>query len=103
MHAFIYADSWKSLADKIDEGCVYVITNFYTKKATGSLKPVSSPILINISHSTTVEKVEEDDFMIPRHKFEFGDLGDLFGIATANTNTEYPEFSTGCFIRIQQY
>ncbi|XP_017227850.2 replication factor A protein 1 [Daucus carota subsp. sativus] len=103
VHAFIYADSWKSLADKIDEECVYVITNFYTKKAIGSLKPVSSPILINFSHSTTVEKVEEDDFMIPRHKFEFGDLGDLFGIATANTNTEYPEFSTDVIGVLEDY
>ena len=72
-----------------------MISNFYTKKATGSLKPVSSPILINFSNSTVVEKVEEDDFILPRHKFEFVDLSDLFDIASANTNVEYPEFSTG--------
>jgi hypothetical protein len=59
------------------------------------LKPVSSKILINFSPSTTVQKLPEDDFMIPRHKFEFVDLGDLFSVASAYTNAEFPEFSTG--------
>ncbi|KAK1377809.1 hypothetical protein POM88_024553 [Heracleum sosnowskyi] len=51
-------------------------------------------ILINFSPSTSVQKVEEDDFMIPLHKFEFVDLSDLFNLATANANLEFPEFST---------
>ncbi|KAK1389165.1 hypothetical protein POM88_017343 [Heracleum sosnowskyi] len=56
--------------------------------------PVSSKILINFSPSTTVQKLTEDDFMIPLHKFEFVDLGDLFSIATKCPNDEYPEYST---------
>lgn len=79
----------------MDEGSIYVISNFYTKEATGSFKPVSSKILINFSPSTTVEKMIEDDFMIPRHKFEFVDLGDLFSLASSYGNVEFPEFSTG--------
>ena len=98
VHAFVYADKWRSVADKIDEGCVYVISNFYTKKPTGNLKPVSSPVLINFSNSTSVEKVEEDDFMIPRHKFEFVDFSDMLTIASANKNVEYPEFTTGLYL-----
>lgn len=100
VHAFIYADNWKSLADIINEGAVYVVSNFYTKIPNGSLKPVSTPILINFSPSTVVEKVEEDDFMIPTHKFEFVDLSDLFSLASANANVEYPEFSTGFSLTI---
>ncbi|KAK1387611.1 hypothetical protein POM88_015789 [Heracleum sosnowskyi] len=82
------------MAGNIDEGSIYVMSNFYTKEATGSLKPVSSKILINFSPSTTVQKLTEDDFMIPLHKFEFVDLGDLFSIASKCPNDEYPEYST---------
>ncbi|KAK1356330.1 hypothetical protein POM88_049586 [Heracleum sosnowskyi] len=94
VHAFIYSENWKLHANNIDEGYVYVISNFYTKEATGSLKPVSSPMLINFSPSTSVEKVEEDDFMIPYHKFEFVDLSDLFIVASNHANVDFPEFST---------
>ncbi|KAK1364925.1 hypothetical protein POM88_040486 [Heracleum sosnowskyi] len=71
VQAFIYADQWNSMAVNIDEGSIYVISNFYTKEATSSCRPVSSKILINFSPSTTVQKLTEDDFMIPLHKFEF--------------------------------
>ncbi|KAK1379095.1 hypothetical protein POM88_025839 [Heracleum sosnowskyi] len=94
VHAFIYADNWKHHAEKIEEGSVYIMSNFYTKQSNGSLKPASSSILINFSPSTSVQKVEEDDFMIPLHKFEFVDLSDLFNLETANANIEFPEFST---------
>lgn len=77
------------------EGGVYVMSNFYTKTATGSLRPVSSTILINFSHSTYVEKLNEDDYMIPTHKFEFVDLGHLFNLASSYTNPDAPEFLTG--------
>lgn len=95
VHAFIYANDWKTHADKLREGAIYVVSNFYTKEALSNLKPVSSPIIINFSPSTHVEKVEEDDFMIPTHKFEFVDLSDLFSLASSYANAEYPEFSTG--------
>ncbi|KAK1355295.1 hypothetical protein POM88_048551 [Heracleum sosnowskyi] len=95
VQAFIYADQWNSMADNIDEGSIYVISNFYTKEATGSCKPVSSKILINFSPSTTIQRLTEDDLMIPLHKFEFVDLGDLFSIAIKCPNDEYPEYSTG--------
>lgn len=59
------------------------------------MKPVSSKILINFSPTTSVEKVLDDDFMIPQHKFEFVDLGDLFNVASAYVNPDYPEYSAG--------
>lgn len=94
IHAYIYADHWKIHADKINEGGVYLITNFYAKEASGSLKPVSSKYMINFSPSTTVERVA-DDTMISNHKFEFVDLSELFSVASSFTNTEFPEFAIG--------
>lgn len=77
------------------EGGLYIITNFYTWEALDTLRPTSSKFVINFSNSTTVEKLEDDDFMIPFHKFEFIDLGELFKIATDNGNVDNPIFSTG--------
>ncbi|XP_063941227.1 uncharacterized protein LOC108204139 [Daucus carota subsp. sativus] len=96
VHAFIYADNWTALSKKIsiEEGSLYTITNFYTKAAFGSFRPVSSKILINFSNSTIVEKVDTDDFMIPMHKFEFVDLGDLFKLAESYGDQKTREFST---------
>lgn len=82
----------------MEEGGLYIISNFYTKEALGSLKPVSCKNLINFSPSTTVEKLEDDDFMIPAHKFEFIDLGDLYGIANSYTNTDFPDYSAGLLL-----
>lgn len=81
-------------ADKIVEDGVYVLSNFYTKEAWGTLKPVSSRVIINFSPSTTVEPVE-DDIMISNHKFEFVDLSDLFAVAQANGDAEFPEYAIG--------
>lgn len=77
-----------------------MISNFYTKEAKGNLKPVSSKILINFSHSTTVNKVLEDDFMIPLHKFEFVDLGDMLDIVQKYPENEFPKYSTGYINKI---
>ncbi|XP_074351789.1 uncharacterized protein LOC141690933 [Apium graveolens] len=94
MHAFVYADNWRSFRKDIVEGNVYVITNFYTREANGTMKPTSSKYLINFSNSTSVQKLVDDDFMIPRHKFEFVDLGELFSIASGYENAKSPEFAT---------
>ncbi|XP_074352464.1 replication factor A protein 1-like [Apium graveolens] len=93
VHVFVYADNWKYHAHKIVEGGVFVFSNFYTKEALGSLRPVSSKFRINFSPSTNVERVE-DDFMIARHKFEFVDLSDLFVVANAYEKPDSPDYST---------
>ncbi|KAL1830414.1 hypothetical protein ACET3Z_000065 [Daucus carota] len=97
MQAFVYADNWTALSKKIEikEGCLYAITNFYAKEAFGSLRPVSTKKLINFSNSTILEKIDLDDHMIPMHKFEFVDLGDLLSLAKSYSDKENPEFSTG--------
>ncbi|XP_074324284.1 uncharacterized protein LOC141661199 [Apium graveolens] len=92
VHVFVYADNWKYHAHKIVEGGVFVFSNFYTKEALGSLRPVSSKFRINFSPSTNVERVE-DDFMIARHKFEFVDLSDLFVVANTYEKPDSPNYS----------
>lgn len=77
------------------EGGLYIITNFYTKEALGTLRPTSSKYIINFSNSTSVEKLDEDNLMIPMHKFEFIDLSELFNTASKNENADNPIFSTG--------
>lgn len=90
MHAFVYADNWNALSKKIEiaEGGLYAITNFYAKEAFGSLKPVSTKTLINFSNSMRVEKIEDDDLIIPMHKFELVDMSDLLKIAKSYNNAE---------------
>lgn len=95
VQAFVYADNWKAISDDMVEGGLYIISNFYTKEATGTLRPTSSKVIINFSNSTTVQKVPDDDFMIPNHKFEFVDLSELFQLASGYENPNAPEFSTG--------
>lgn len=82
----------------MEEGGLYIISNFYTKEASGSLRPTRLKIVINFSNTTFVQKVEVDDFMIPKHKFEFIDLSDLFRVASSYENENNPEFATGVFI-----
>lgn len=91
----MYADNWRAYSSEIVEGGLYIVSNFYTREAMGTLRPTTSKIIINFSSSTHVQKVEDDDFMIPMHKFEFVDLSELFGIVSNYENPEAPEFSTG--------
>ncbi|KAK1389865.1 hypothetical protein POM88_018043 [Heracleum sosnowskyi] len=50
-----------------------------------------------------VEKVQTEDFMIPKHKFEFMDLSELFNIASNYKNPENPEFSTDIIGALENY
>ena len=68
------------MSKNVVEGGVHVITNFYTKEALGSLRPTSAGVVINFSNSTTVGKIETDEYMIPINEFEFSDLTDLYSI-----------------------
>ncbi|XP_074360153.1 uncharacterized protein LOC141700251, partial [Apium graveolens] len=102
IHAYIYPDHWKNHAHKIVEGGAYILSNFYTKQALGTLKPVSSRFIINFSHLTTVDPVD-DDIMISNYKFEFVDLSDLFVVAQANGDAEFPEYATDVMGVVEGY
>ena len=98
IQAFVYADNWKSIATQMIEGGLYIISNFYTREALGTLRPTSSKYIINFSNSTTVQTVDRDDFMIPSHKFEFVDLSELFTLTSTYENPDTPQLSTGEYI-----
>lgn len=95
IQAFVYAKNWKSISNIMVEGGLYVISNFYTREALGTLRPTSSHYVINFSNSTTVQQLDQDDFMIPRHKFEFVDLSKLFNLTSTYENPDAPQLSTG--------
>lgn len=94
MHAFVYGKNWKAIGKLMEEG-LNIISNFYTNEATGILRPTTSKIIINFSNSTIVQKLPAGDFLIPNHKFEFIDLGDLFRVVNVYENQNTLEFSTG--------
>lgn len=98
MHAFVYAENWKTIAEQMVEGGIYIISNFHTKEATGTLRPTTCKVIINFLNSTTVQKLPEGDYMIPMHKFEFIDLSDLFRVASSYENENTPDFATGSIL-----
>ncbi|KAL8133213.1 hypothetical protein AgCh_008610 [Apium graveolens] len=64
------------------------------KEALGSARPTHSRIMIRFSQLTTIEKIDVDDFMIPLHKFEIGDMNNLFCAASEHGDNHIPPFST---------
>ncbi|KAL1831293.1 hypothetical protein ACET3Z_000944 [Daucus carota] len=103
VHAYVYGDNGKKLSEPIVEGGLYILSNFFTREALGSLKPVSSKIIINFSPATSVELVPEDDFMIPFHKFEFVDLSELFSLASSYANPKTPDYSTDVIGAVEDF
>ncbi|WOH11483.1 hypothetical protein DCAR_0830970 [Daucus carota subsp. sativus] len=92
VHAYVYPDNWRAIDKEVVEGKVYVIENFQVRETIGKLKPVSTRLCIRLLSSTYIEPVE-DDAMIPRHKFEFMDMGDLLEECNRLTENQNPEFA----------
>ena len=74
---------------------MHVITNFYTTEVLGSLRPTSAKLVITFSKSTTFERIETDDYVIHRYKFEFSDLADLYTIVNGYENADALPFAIG--------
>ena len=97
IHAYVYPDNWRAIDKEVVEGNVYVIENFQVRETIGKLKPVSTRLCIRLLSSTVIQPVE-DDVMIPKHKFEFMDMGDLLFECQRLTENQNPEFAYGnCF------
>lgn len=77
------------------EGNEYVVENFQVRDALGRLKPASNKLCIRLLRSTVIQE-QSNDFLIPSHKFEFFDLGDLVDEDSKVSNDEKPEFAIGC-------
>lgn len=81
-------------------GGVYIVQNFIVRDAVGNLRPVSANLSLRFTNATTFVPCK-DDLIIPQHKFEFIDLGDLFAEASRVGEKENPEFALGNFFRIR--
>ncbi|KAL1826798.1 hypothetical protein ACET3Z_005210 [Daucus carota] len=92
IHAYVYPDNWRAIDKEVVEGNVYVTENFQVRETIGKLKPVSTRLCIRLLSSTVIEPVE-DDVMIPKHKFEFMDMGDLLFECQRLTENQNPEFA----------
>ncbi|XP_017233205.1 replication protein A 70 kDa DNA-binding subunit C [Daucus carota subsp. sativus] len=92
IHAYVYPDNWRTIDKEVVEGNVYVIENFQVRETIGKLKPVSTRLCIRLLSNTVIEPVE-DDVMIPKHKFEFMDMGDLLFECQRLTENQNPEFA----------
>lgn len=99
IHAYVYPDNWRAIDKEVAEGKVYVLENFQVRETIGKLKPVSTRLCIRLLSSNVIEAVE-DDVMIPKHKFEFMDMGDLLDECQRLTENQNPEFAYGIFLKI---
>lgn len=90
---------WNVIGKDVVEGGVYIVQNFIVRDAVGNLKPVSSDICIRFTNASTFEPWL-DELIIPRHKFEFFDLGDLFAEASRLPENANPEFAVGKFYQL---
>ncbi|WOH08788.1 hypothetical protein DCAR_0728236 [Daucus carota subsp. sativus] len=88
----VYPDNWRAIDKEVAEGKVYVLENFQVRETIGKLKPVSTRLCIRLLSSNVIEAVE-DDVMIPKHKFEFMDMGDLLDECQRLTENQNPEFA----------
>lgn len=102
IHAYVYPDNWRAIDKEVVEGNVYVTENFQVRETIGKLKPVSTRLCIRLLSSTVIEPVE-DDVMIPKHKFEFMDMGDLLFECQRLTENQNPEFAYGIFIAFTHF
>lgn len=94
VHAYVYPDNWRAIGKEVAEGKVYVVENFQVRDTIGKLKPVSTKLCLRLLNSTTIKEVEED-VMIPKHKFEFMDMGDLLEECDRLSENQNPEFAYG--------
>lgn len=87
---------WDKIGKEVVEGNVYMIETFNVRDPGGNLKPVSSDNNVRCTNEITFRPCP-DDLMIPLHKFEFLDLGDLFAEAGLLAPNHTLEFAIGMY------
>lgn len=103
IHVFIFPDQWRKMEGTIKQGSIYIISHFTVKEAYGKLKPVFSKYSISFLDYTTIVEVNQEDYMIPKYKFEFVDLEDLDQYVKEtlkDEKEELPEFAVGMYINL---
>ncbi|XP_017257293.2 uncharacterized protein LOC108226812 isoform X1 [Daucus carota subsp. sativus] len=102
VHAYVYPDNWRAIGKEVAEGKVYVVENFQVRDTIGKLKPVSTKLCLRLLNSTTIKEVE-DDVMIPKHKFEFMDMGDLLEECDRLSENQNPEFAYDVIGAVEEF
>ncbi|WOH08358.1 hypothetical protein DCAR_0727797 [Daucus carota subsp. sativus] len=102
IHAYAYPDNWTAIGKEMVEGNEYVVENFQVRDALGRLKPASNKLCIRLLRSTVIQE-QSNDFLIPSHKFEFFDLGDLVDEDSKVSNDENPEFAIDVLGAIDEF
>lgn len=103
VHAFVYSDDWNAFRNLLFEGNVYDFTNFITREATGSLRPVSTGISIVFTSHTRAQPVPLEVTTIPRHKFEITPIGDLYDLAMSYVADDSPVYAIGDIFYIYSF
>lgn len=71
------------------------MSNFVVKQALGKLRPVSSLFIIVFTKTTLIQILDNENFVIPRHKFEIVNLTDLHFKAKDFRDEDLPEYAYG--------
>lgn len=86
MHAFVPGNIIEKHEDKLLEGNICNITNFFVKdyKMEDKFRCINNDRQIMLTTYSKVVKFDEDDLLIPKNMFDFYDLCDLSDIANEN-------------------
>ncbi|XP_074374642.1 replication factor A protein 1-like [Apium graveolens] len=77
VQATIDSNVWDIFQEVINEGKVYEISDFLSKKDTRKHRSISSRIYITFNSETMIKPLLGDDTTIALHKFDFVDIGDM--------------------------
>lgn len=86
MHAFVSGNIIDKHEDKLKEGNICFISNFYVKdyKLDDKFRCVNNEKQIIFTPYTEVQKSPKEDMLIANNMFDFYDLSDLSEIANQN-------------------
>ena len=74
---------------------MYIVENFVTRRAMGTLRPVTSDMCIILNETSIVTNIPLEIGRFPRYKFEITQLGDIYSIARNLAPDEEPLYALG--------
>ncbi|WOG93005.1 hypothetical protein DCAR_0312284 [Daucus carota subsp. sativus] len=81
IHGFVIPEALEALDHPFYEGGMYIIENFMTRAAIGTLRPVTSDVCIILNESSIVTNIPLEIVRFPRYKFEITEIGDIYSVA----------------------
>lgn len=74
---------------------MYIIENFMTRAAIGTLRPVTSDVCIILNESSIVTNIPLEIVRFPRYKFEITEIGDIYSVARNLDPGQPPVYALG--------